>query len=285
MDSGSFVTGVLLHPPARKLAVGNTQPGNKTSHYICVYSKTWAVNLCNRNYFYLKKCAVCIEAMAAANFSRNVLDMFYGSIPSEAKQRLEPPIRPKRGFDFEIVINNFDGWLNVWRMDVPEGHMDLLKFFQKMKTRYFDVCEHEVAALKSVKIQFGLLASFYMNQDEEVQHMEHYFEQKPPMILNEHNIDTLNHMINEWVNKVKDEIESWSQKGSGWVFDEILIAYINVARYQPLQGGSYMPLPKNLQNKKGIINVQNRDDECLKWALRAALFPLPPGVKVTRTSI
>ena len=61
MDSGSFVTGVLLHPPARKLAVGNTQPGNKTSHYICVYSKTWAVNLCNRNYFYLKKCGVCIN--------------------------------------------------------------------------------------------------------------------------------------------------------------------------------------------------------------------------------
>ena len=45
-----------------------------------------------------------------------------------------------------------------------------------------------------------------------------------------------------------------------------------------------MPLPKKLQNKKAIINVQNRDNHCLRWALRAALFPAPHGAKVTRTS-
>ena len=45
-----------------------------------------------------------------------------------------------------------------------------------------------------------------------------------------------------------------------------------------------MPLPKKLQNKKAIINVQNRVNHCLRWALRAALFPAPRGAKVTRTS-
>ena len=45
-----------------------------------------------------------------------------------------------------------------------------------------------------------------------------------------------------------------------------------------------MPLPKKLQNKKAIINVQNRDNQCLRWALRAALFPAPKGTKVTRPS-
>ena len=66
--------------------------------------------------------------------------------------------------------------------------------------------------------------------------------------------------------------------------DKILEAFINVAQYQPLRGGRYMPLPKKLQNKKAIINVQNRDNHCLRWALRAALFPAPHGAKVTRTS-
>ena len=45
-----------------------------------------------------------------------------------------------------------------------------------------------------------------------------------------------------------------------------------------------MPLPKKLQNKKAIINVQNRDNHCLRCALRAALFPPPKGTKVTRPS-
>ena len=33
-----------------------------------------------------------------------------------------------------------------------------------------------------------------------------------------------------------------------------------------------MPLPEKLKNKKAIINIQNRDNQCLRWALRAALF-------------
>ena len=41
--------------------------------------------------------------MAAANFSRDVLEMFYGSIPNEENQRLRAPIRPSRRLDFEIA--------------------------------------------------------------------------------------------------------------------------------------------------------------------------------------
>ena len=51
-----------------------------------------------------------------------------------------------------------------------------------------------------------------------------------------------------------------------------------------MRGETYMPLPKKLQNKKAIINMQNTDNHCLRWALRAALFPAPRGAKVTRTS-
>ena len=45
-----------------------------------------------------------------------------------------------------------------------------------------------------------------------------------------------------------------------------------------------MPLLTKLKNKKAIINVQNRDNQCLRWALRAALFPAPRGIKVSRPS-
>ena len=63
-----------------------------------------------------------------------------------------------------------------------------------------------------------------------------------------------------------------------------MVAYVNVARCQPLRGGTYLPLPANLAKKKAIINVQNRDNECLKWALRAALFPPKDGKDPQRPS-
>ena len=39
-----------------------------------------------------------------------------------------------------------------------------------------------------------------------------------------------------------------------------------------------------MKNKKAIINIQNKDNQCLRWAHRAALFPALRGVKVTRTT-
>ena len=158
-------------------------------------------------------------------------------------------------------------------MDVRRGNTDLLKFIQRNKYEFTDICQQEVEDLKSVKIQFALNVRFHNNRNDQREYMDHYFNRMDPIILNENNIGELNHFLNQFVDEVRGEIEAWSQRGSGWVVDEILEAFINVARYQPLRGGTYMPLPKELGNKKAIISVKNRDDMCLRWAIRAHLFP------------
>ena len=84
--------------------------------------------------------------------------------------------------------------------------------------------------------------------------------------------------------RIKGEIENWSLQGSGWEIESIELAYVNVAKYQPLRGGTYLPLPADLAKKKAIINVKNKDNECLKWALRAALFPPKDGKNPQRPS-
>ena len=108
--------------------------------------------------------------MAAANFSRDVLEIFYG--PIEEKQRLRPPISPNIRGEFEIVRNNFNEWLRVWKMRAKKNNKDLFKFFQKTKNSFINVCTSEVEELKSVKIQFSLLVRFHMIRDEKVEQMD-----------------------------------------------------------------------------------------------------------------
>ena len=103
-----------------------------------------------------------------------------------------------------------------------------------------------------------------MIRDEKVQQMEHCFDRMQPAILNEHNIDTFNNLLNQFIDEVKGKIEAWSQRASGCVMDEILEAFINVAQYQPLRGGSYMVLPPKLKNKEAILNIQTRHNQCLR---------------------
>jgi hypothetical protein len=74
--------------------------------------------------------------------------------------------------------------------------------------------------------------------------------------------------------KMNATLENFTQLGSGWVVVSVYYFWLDIARYQPLQGGSYVELPQGLKQKKAIINVKNKDDNCLRWALRSALFPV-----------
>ena len=49
--------------------------------------------------------------------------------------------------------------------------------------------------------------------------------------------------------------------------------WLDIAKYEPFKGGYYIPLPKYLANKKAIINVKNKDNDCFRWAIKSALFP------------
>ncbi|KAK3800107.1 hypothetical protein RRG08_015073 [Elysia crispata] len=72
--------------------------------------------------------------------------------------------------------------------------------------------------------------------------------------------------------RLLETLEKWTQRGSGWAVEQVHTLWLDIARYQPLRGGSYIPLPAALQNKKAVVNVKNKDDHCLRWALRSALF-------------
>jgi len=186
--------------------------------------------------------------MAAANFSRDVLEMFYDENLTQVP--LPQPLRPTTRLGFVLARNDFNNWLRVWKMRVLQGNKDIFRFFQETKNSFIHVTREEAQDLGSIKVQFGLLVRFYANRNEELEHMEHYFNKMEPVVINQNNIDTLNHVFNQFIEHVRGQIEGWSEKGSGWVVDEILQAFINVARYNPLKGGTYIPLPEILKNKK-----------------------------------
>ena len=63
------------------------------------------------------------------------------------------------------------------------------------------------------------------------------------------------------------------KNGSGWVFDRVLLVFMNIGKYQPLCGASYIPLPKGLTGNIGIVNIQNKDEKCFIYSVLAKLHP------------
>ena len=221
--------------------------------------------------------------MAAARYSSDVLQMFYGPTPEEKNINLPQTLKPDYVVPYDrflISQNNFQDWLRVWRMAVSEenpNNKDLFVFARETKEKFTDLVENEIQKLKSVKVSFGLQVEFSIERDGGTQYMEHYFRENEPHVFNRNDEDQIKTEFDRFVERIKGEIESWSERGSAWVLEKTNIAYVNVATYKPLRVGTYLPLPVNLAKKKAIINVKNRDNECLKWALRAALFPPKDG--------
>ncbi len=75
-------------------------------------------------------------------------------------------------------------------------------------------------------------------------------------------------------NNILAGIDQFVQNGSGWVLRNIRYIQINTARYRPVRGSSFIPLPRALAFKRAIINIKNEDLECFRWALLSAIFPV-----------
>ena len=61
-------------------------------------------------------------------------------------------------------------------------------------------------------------------------------------------------------------ISQWISEVSGPTIKSIDKHYLNIVKYQPMKGNSYIKLPKELQHSaKGLINLQNNGNKCFLW--------------------
>ena len=95
--------------------------------------------------------------------------------------------------------------------------------------------------------------------------LEAYFSSKTQTIINKNDIDTA---INTSNQQILNIIDVWMSEGSGWTIEKesVLEHFVNITKYAPLRGGSYIELPRELRNaSKGLINIKNEDDEYFRW--------------------
>ena len=73
--------------------------------------------------------------------------------------------------------------------------------------------------------------------------------------------------------RILEKMATFKSGGSGWRLYSIIKLELHTARYIPFRGETWIPLPKELANKKAIINMQNKDNKCFLWCVLRALNP------------
>ena len=77
-------------------------------------------------------------------------------------------------------------------------------------------------------------------------------------------------IIDEMEREMISNLENFNRRGSNWVFERVILLEIHFVRWKPLRGSSWIALPPDLEKKKALINMKNKDHMCFKWCITRA---------------
>ncbi|MCU7801539.1 MAG: hypothetical protein KZQ70_15750, partial [gamma proteobacterium symbiont of Lucinoma myriamae] len=167
--------------------------------------------------------------------------------------------------ELKLVDKTKCGYLRAHEISARR-YKDPQKLLTDKKSSLTKKIVNDMLELKGLKFQLALTVRFSKDKKETTGTF-YSFQQG---ITNSNGISD---SYNQASSHIENGIEKFTNNGSGWVIDRCETLYLNIAKYEPLKGSSYIPLPKELASKKAIINIKNTDNRCLVHAINSALNP------------
>ena len=117
--------------------------------------------------------------------------------------------------------------------------------------------------MKGLKYVETLKVTFEKISADVIVEKSAYFNSTSQTIINQMEINEALQMSQQ---NILNKIAQWTSEGSGWTVQSVDNHYLNITKYEPMKGSSYIQLPNELRNsKKGLINMKNEDNECFRW--------------------
>ena len=160
------------------------------------------------------------------------------------------------------------GYLKSYRINRVSGY-DPKKFISSIKPKVLDFIKQQK---KPIKLKFLFTCTFQKENPAtgQIDISTGYFHSLVETITES---SDLSDILNTMTGIILEKVQQFQNEGSGWVFENIESFDINIDPIEPLSGSSYISLPKNLEDKKAIINVRNENDhDCFKWAITSAIY-------------
>ena len=126
--------------------------------------------------------------------------------------------------------------------------------------------------MKGFKYQITLFVTLKKHKlDGTVEYANVYLNSFVKTVINGSFLDSTDKRFSE----ILFRLDNWINEGSGWVIEMVNDQYLNVSRYAPLVGSSFVELPKELgSSMKVLINLGNKDDKCFLWCHVRHLNPV-----------
>ena len=160
----------------------------------------------------------------------------------------------------------FNGAYRSYRVN-GRPKIDVDTFFTRIRKRLIELIKRELKTRTSARIQMTAWIRFVRDDKEGQERVELAFNSLMTSVYRGSDLDQI---VDGIIANIKFQIQNPALLNSRFVFDEVLYLDINFHQLNLTRGSSYLPLPDFIAKRKAVINPQNGDEECFKWAIIAA---------------
>ena len=166
---------------------------------------------------------------------------------------------------FEVRGSNsaLRNFARVYTIDGIEED-DALSFLQNARKNVTSVLRIN----RKTKVKLILRCNMHLPRTDEINPYAFHSD----IEINLHGTDE-NELYDTRVERILEEIAKCMSKDSDVRFHSVIKLELHTAEYVPLRGDTWISLPKELANKKAIINMKNEDNRCFLWCVLRALNP------------
>ena len=187
----------------------------------------------------------------------------YKPIPAPRTKRhvVKQPV-PTPRTKIEQTENALKGYTKSYEIYIKNKKDPLIQLQNTRKAIEYFV-NKQLNEMKGLKYIETLNVVFSKMSDGEITTKKAYFNSTPQTITNYIDIVKSTQLSKQ---QILNKVAQWISEGSGWTVQSVNGHYINIVKHKPMNGSSYIQLPKELQNSaKGLINIKNEDNGCFRW--------------------
>ena len=190
----------------------------------------------------------------------------YKPVPLPRTKKPVPSPRTK----IEQVDKALKGYTKSYEIGIKNNKDPLAQLQNTRKAIEYHIISI-LTSMKGLKFVETLMVTFKKLAKDEIVYKPAYFNSKPQTIINNTEIPEALQLSKQ---QILNMIAQWVSEGSGWTVESVDNHYLNVVKYEPMKGSSYIKLPQELRHhKKGLINMKNEDNECFRWCHIRRLNP------------
>ena len=204
------------------------------------------------------KCKHCTQIYGDTSSCARHEEEAHGTHPEVSEKtecNLELQEKQAIGKFFQTFRIQADNQIDVFNF-VTE-HLEDLKLFVRNK----------IAELGPLKIQLSVFVQMLKPTDDTK--VGCHANTKSKVLTTEPSDDE----IFEMVDQMKNSIQIFSTDGSGFVVQKVDHLDININKFKPIRGSSYIATPAALVGNNFLLNIRNNDNKCFAYSVLAAMFP------------